>query len=63
MLATFLSTVSYTVSTYSAASGIRKDKINANLHIHFGVVLHEPVTGSADEASGASDNEKNVANE
>lgn len=26
----------------SAMSGPRKDRLTANLHIHFGVVLHEP---------------------
>jgi len=37
-----LALVAYTVSTYSALSGPRKDQLTANLHIHFGVVLHEP---------------------
>jgi hypothetical protein len=48
--------VAYTVSTYSAASGPRKDQVTANLHIHFGVVLHEPM----DEESG--DQEEDSAN-
>ena len=47
-----LALVAYTVSTYSASSGIRKDQVTANLHIHFGVVLHEPVIESTKEASG-----------
>jgi hypothetical protein len=47
--------VAYTVSTYSAESGIRKDQVTANLHIHFGVVLHEPFTRSTDEVSGDED--------
>lgn len=46
-----LALVAYTVSTYSATSGPRKDQVTANLHIHFGVVLHEPYMESADEAS------------
>jgi hypothetical protein len=53
-----LALVAYTVSTYSAASGPRRDQVTANLHIHFGVILHEPFT---DEAS--SDEEKDAANE
>ena len=47
-----LALVAYTVSTYSASSGLRKDQVTANLHIHFGVVLHEPVLMSTGEASG-----------
>ena len=37
-----LALVAYTVSTYSPASGARKDNVTANLNIHFGVVLEEP---------------------
>ena len=33
--------MAYTVSTYSAPSGLR-----VNLNIHFGVVLHEPLLES-----------------
>jgi hypothetical protein len=47
-----LALVAYTVSTYSAISGVRKDQVTVNLHIHFGVVLHEPYMESAGEASG-----------
>lgn len=43
-----LALVAYTVSTYSAISGPRKDQLTANLHIHFGVVLHEPKYESKD---------------
>jgi len=56
-----LALVAYTVSTYSATSGIRKDQVTANLHIHFGVVLHEPFIGSTDEGSG--DEEKDTTKE
>jgi hypothetical protein len=54
-----LALVAYTVSTYSATLGLRKDQVTANLHIHFGVVLHEPIIKSVDEAS---DEEEDVAN-
>lgn len=48
-----LALVAYTVSSYSPASGARKDQVTANLHVQFGVVLHEPSIGSNDdEASG-----------
>ena len=62
MLEMFLNTVSHSwhtlVSTYSALSGVRKDQVTANLNIHFGVVLHEPL------AESVSDNEdENGANE
>jgi hypothetical protein len=53
-----LALVAYTISTYSAASGPRKNQVTANLHIHFGVVLHEPVNESTEDAS--SDKEDNV---
>lgn len=46
-----LALVAYTVSTYSAASGLRKNQVTANLHIHFGIVLHEPVNQSTEDAS------------
>lgn len=52
-----LALMAYTVSTYSAVSGFRKDQVTANLNIHFGVVLHEPsmelasVDGEEDEAN------------
>ena len=55
-----LALVAYTVSTYSAASGIRKDQVTANLHIHFAVVLHEPIIGLANEES---DDDEGDANE
>jgi hypothetical protein len=44
-----LALVAYTVSTYSATSGPRKDQPTANLHIHFGV--------SKDEEKDDSENE------
>ena len=56
-----LALVAYTVSTYSAMSGMCKDQVTANLHIQFGVVLHEPVIGSTDEGSGNEG--KGAANE
>jgi hypothetical protein len=37
-------------------SGPHKNQVTANLHVHFGVVLHQPYTESAKEAS--SDDEK-----
>jgi len=53
-----LALVAYTVSTYSATSGPRKDQPTANLHIHFGVVLYEPLTDeSKDEEKDDSENE------
>ena len=53
--------VGYTVCTYSATSGARKDQVTANLHIHLGVVLHEPFIESADESS--HDEKKEEAND
>ena len=50
--------MAYTVSTYLATSGPCKGQVNANLHIHFGVVLHEPVVESADEVSDAGSAEE-----
>ena len=48
-----LALVAYTVSSYSPASGARKDQVTANLHIQFGIVLQEPIVGSIDnEVSG-----------
>lgn len=44
-----LALMAYTVSTYSAPSGARKDQITANLNIHFGVVLHEPLVESVSD--------------
>ena len=60
-----LALVAYTVSTYSATSGLRKDQMTANLHIHFGVVLQEPSADevSGDEASGEEGEEEDEANE
>jgi hypothetical protein len=49
------------VSTYSAASGARKDQVTANLYIHLAVVLHEPFVKSADEFS--NDEKKDEVNE
>lgn len=46
-----LALVAYTVSTYVAPSGPRKDLITANLHIQFGVVLHEPTVMSTEDGS------------
>ena len=37
-----LALVAYTVSTYCASSGQRRDQVTANLNVHYGVVLHEP---------------------
>lgn len=56
-----LTLMAYTVSTYSASYGPRKGQITANLHIHFCVVLHEPIKESAEEVSG--DEEKDELNE
>ena len=56
-----LALVAYTVSTYLSTSGPRKDQVTANLHIHFGIVLHELNMESANEASG--DEEKDAENE
>ena len=53
--------MAYTVSTYAPTSGVHKDQVTANLHIHFGVVLHEPFDKSKDEAS--ADEEEDTANE
>jgi hypothetical protein len=53
--------VAYTVSTYSPTSGARKDQVTANLHIQFGVVLHEPqasIGSNDDEASSAEENDE-----
>lgn len=56
-----LALVAYTVSAYSASSGPRKDQLTANLHIHYAVVLHEPLLESIDEES--CDDEKDAPNE
>ena len=37
-------------------SGARRDQLTANLNIHFGVVLHEPVFETGNEVS-ANDEE------
>ena len=37
------------VSTYSATSGHRRDQVTANLNLHFGVVLHEPLIPESGE--------------
>ena len=50
-----LALVAYTVNTYSATSGPRKNQVTANLHIHFGVVLHEPVNESTEDVSSDKD--------
>jgi hypothetical protein len=55
-----LALVAYTVSTYSPASGARKDQVTANLHIHFGVVLHEPFFGPDDDDEVSGDEEKDA---
>ena len=53
-----LALVAYMVSTNSAVSGVCKDQVTVNLHIHFSVVLHESVMESADEASGDEKKDK-----
>jgi hypothetical protein len=50
--------VAYTVSTYSASSGPRKDQVTANLHIHFGVILHEPIGSEEDVSASGDEDEK-----
>jgi hypothetical protein len=55
--------MAYTVSTYSATSGPRKDQVTANLHIHFGVVLLEPSVGSDEASQAGEDDEKDMAKE
>lgn len=49
--------MAYTVSSYSPASGARKDQVTTNLHIQFGVVLREPIDSNDDEVSGAEEEE------
>ena len=51
-----LALMAYTVSIYSTVSGPRKDQVTANLNIHFGVVLHEPLM---EPASADDDEEEN----
>ena len=58
-----LALMAYTVSTYSATSGPRKDQVTANLHIHFGVVLLEPSVGSDEASQAGEDDEKDMAKE
>jgi hypothetical protein len=55
-----LALVAYTVSTYSAPAGQRKNQVTASLNINFAVVLQEPVIDSKDDTSG--DEEKNAEN-
>jgi hypothetical protein len=38
--------VAYTTSTYLPIAGARKNQVTANLNIHFGIVLYEPVTAN-----------------
>jgi hypothetical protein len=47
--------VAYTVSTYSSASGPRKNLVTVNLHIHSCVVLHEPIIEAKGDVSGDDD--------
>ena len=58
-----LALMAHTVSTYSAPDGPRKDELVANLHIHFAVVLHEPITVSKASDEASSDEEKNLVND
>ena len=51
-----LALMAYTVSIYLTVSGPRKDQVTANLNIHFGVVLHEPLM---EPASADDDEEEN----
>jgi hypothetical protein len=44
--------MAYTVNTYTATSGNCIDQVGVNLNIHFGVVLHEPISEFADEELG-----------
>jgi len=53
-----LALVAYTVSTYLPVTGYRKNQVTANLNIHFGVVLNEPLMESA-----SVNNEENAGNE
>ena len=48
------------MSTYTPTSGARKDQVSANLNIHFGVVLHEPICESVNEVSA---NDEDFGNE
>ena len=50
-----LALVAYTVSMYSATFGVRKDQVTTPFHIHFVVVLHEPVVESDDDAKSSGD--------
>lgn len=54
-----LALVAYTVNTYSATSGPRKNQVTANLHIHFGVVLHEPINESTTEDASSDKDDNN----
>lgn len=53
-----LALVAYTVSTYSATSGARKDQVTANLHIHLGVLLYEQSLESAEELPEGEENDE-----
>ena len=52
-----LALVAYTVSTYSASSGSRKDQVTVNLYINFAVVLHESNDGASDDEENIQENE------
>lgn len=47
-----LALVAYTVNTYIPTYGNRIDQVAANLNIHFGVVLHEPISEFTNEELG-----------
>jgi hypothetical protein len=49
--------MAYTVSSYSPASGARKDQVTTNLHIQFGVVLREPIESNDEEVLGDEEEE------
>ena len=53
-----LALVAYTVSMYSATSGVRKDQVTTPFHIHFAVVLQEPLVESGDDAKSSGDAEE-----
>ena len=55
--------MAYTVSTYSAPYGRQKDELVTNLHIHFAVVLHEPINMSKASDKASSDEEKELVND
>lgn len=47
-----LALVAYTVNTYIPTYGNRIDQVAANLNIHFGVVLYEPISVFANDELG-----------